>query len=420
MSILIKSATLLSGKKADVLIEGNLISKIAPEIKASADEKIDAKGKLLLPGLVNTHTHAGMALFRGIGPDAELADWLAAVRKLEANVTAQQVGAGSRLACLEMIKSGTTCFSDMYFHMDAVAEAVEKSGMRATLGYSTVDMEDERKRKGELAECERFIREWNGKAGGRIACSVPPHSIYLCSKELLEKSRELSDKYGVILHMHLSETRKEVFDCLSKNKLRPAYYLDSIGFLSDKTVAAHCVWMTKEEVRLLASRGVSSSLCPVSNMKLAGGGVAPYPEMLSLGMNVSLGTDGSASNDSLSMLETMKFLALLVKNSRWDAAAATAQQMVHAATKGGAKALHIDAGEIKEGKLADIILLDLHAPNMAPLHSAQANLVYSAHAGNVTDSIINGKIVMHESKVLTLDEEKVVEEIQDEAERLRG
>jgi 5-methylthioadenosine/S-adenosylhomocysteine deaminase len=306
----------------------------------------------------------------------------------------------------------------MYFHMGKIAESVRQSGMRASLGYGMVDMGDAKKRKAELSECEQFIREWNGKAEGRITCAIAPHSIYLCSQELLEKSRELSDKHNAVLHIHLSETRKEVFDCLEAHKLRPAYYLDKIGFLSSRTLAAHCVWLTKEEVRLLSSRGVSASLCPASNMKLAGGSAVPLPEMLSLGMNVSIGTDGAASNDSLSIIESMKLIALLVKHTRWDATAATAHQMVGAATEGGARALGINAGEIKEGKLADLILVDLMAPNLVPLHSAEANFVYSAHAGNVSDSIINGKVVMRDRKLLTFDEEKVVERAQKEADSL--
>ena len=420
MSLLVKNATLPSGKKSDILIEGSRISKIAPSITARAGEKIDASGKIALPGIINTHTHAAMTLFRGIGEDATLHDWLAAVRAVEVKVTPQQIRAGTALAVAEMIKGGTTCFNDMYFYMDEVASTVQESGMRAVLGYSVVDMGDEKKRKSELKICEQFINDWQGKADGRITTSVPPHSIYLCSRELLEASRGMSEKYSVPLHIHLSETRKEVFDCLSSHKLRPANYLDSLGLLTPRTVAAHCVWMTKEEVKLLASRGVSASLCPVSNMKLASGGVAPLPEMQGAKMNVSLGTDGSASNDSLSMFETMKFLALSVKNARWDATAATAPQMLSAATEGGARALGIGAGVLAPGKLADIILIDARAANMAPLHDIGANLAYSAHAGNVTDSIINGKVVMRSRKLLTLDEEKVVGRAQKEAERLVG
>jgi len=427
MSILVKNATLVSGKKSDVLIEGGKIAKIASSLSASGADKLDASGKLLIPGLINTHTHAAMTLFRGIAEDMELSDWLATIRKAEGlasgkesdiKVAVSQVRAGSLLACAEMLKSGTTCFSDMYFHMDEVAKAVDKSGIRATLSYGVVDMGDEKKRKSELSIGEKFIKDYQGKSGGRIKCGIAPHSVYLCSPELLIKSNELSEKYNAIYHIHLAETRKEVFDCLSSHKKRPAYYLDSLGVLSKRTVAAHCVWLTKEEVRLLSSKGVSSSLNPVSNMKLSGGGCAPMPEMEKSGMNISLGTDGSASNNSLSMFETMKTLGLLQKNTRWDATVAKDTAIFDAATAGGARALGINSGIIKEGALADLALLDLRAANMAPLHSAVANIVYSAHAGNVTDVIVDGALVVEGRKLLTLDEEKIVDAAQKEAEKL--
>ena len=418
MSLLIKNATLLSGKKSDILMEGGRIVKVASSIPVSGADKVDASGKIALPGLINTHSHAAMVLFRGVAEDMELSSWLKRVWGLEAKMGASAVRAGSELACLEMIKSGTTCFSDMYFHMDETASAVSDSGMRAVLGYGMVDMGDEKKRERELLVSEKFIKEWHGKAHGRITTSVAPHSIYTCSKELLMASREMSDRHKIPLHIHLSETRNEVFDCLEKNKLRPANYLDSLGVISSRTIAAHCVWLTKEEVRLLALRGASASLCPVSNMKLAGGGVAPLPEMLGFSMNVSLGTDGAASNNSLSMLETMKTLALLVKNSRWDASAASMDSIIAAATAGGARALSLPAGAIQEGALADIILFDKKAANLAPAHSIKASIVYSAHAGNVTDSIINGEMVMQGGRVLTLDQEKVVERAQKEAEKI--
>ncbi len=287
MPLLIKSATLVSGKTADVLIEGGKIAKIAPSIPSSG-EKLDAKGKLLLPGFINTHTHAAMVLFRGFAEDMELSNWLSCVRAVESKISPGQVKAGALLACIEMMKGGTTAFNDMYFHMDSVASAVQQSGMRAVLGYGLVDMgnrkgtkksADEKKMKEELRIGEKFVRSWHKKAGGRITCAIAPHSPYLCSAELLIRANELSKKYSVPYHIHLSETRKEVFDCLEQNGKRPAYYLDSLGVISPRTIAAHCVWLTKEEVRLLASRKVSASLSPVSNCKLAGGGVAPMPEM---------------------------------------------------------------------------------------------------------------------------------------------
>ncbi|VVC01884.1 5'-deoxyadenosine deaminase [uncultured archaeon] len=231
-------------------------------------------------------------------------------------------------------------------------------------------------------------------------------------------AEKLSQKHSIPYHIHLSETRKEVFDCLQAHKKRPAYYLDSLGVLSSRTLAAHCVWLTKEEVRLLASKGVSSSLCVESNMKLSSGGTAPLPEMQECGMNISLGTDGAASNNSLSMFSAMKFTGLLVKNARWDATAAKEAGILSAAAAGGAQALGLDAGELKEGKLADIILLDKKAPNLVPAHSNIANIVYSAHAGNVTDTIINGEIVMRDRKLLTVDEEKIIGAAQEQAESL--
>ena len=418
MAILIKGATLPSGKKADVLVEEGKIAKIGGSISAAGSEKIDASSKLLIPGLINTHTHAAMSLFKGIAEDMQLPDWLSAVRKAETRLTAKQARVGTLLAAAEMLKSGTTCFSDMYFHMDEVASAVKESGIRATLGYGMVDLGDEKKRKSELAEGERFVKDWHNKEKGRIKCSMAPHSIYLCSSELLIKANELSSKYSIPYHIHLSETRKEAFDCLEKNKKRPAYYLDSLGVLSQRTVAAHCVWLTKEEVRLLASRKVSSSLNPISNMKLSGGSTAPMPEMQEFGMNISLGTDGSASNNSLSMFETMKTLGLLQKNARWDATVAKDAAIFDAATLGGARALGINAGVIKEGALADLVLLDKKAANMAPIHNIIANIVYSAHAGNVTDVIVDGKQVVEGGKLLTMDEEKIVESAQKEAEKL--
>jgi len=420
MSLLIKNATLLSGKKCDVLCEGSRISKIAPSISAPSEEKLDASGKLLIPGFVNTHTHVAMSLLRGIAEDMELSDWLNSVWKHEKKMEPRAIRAGAELACLEMVKSGTTCFCDSYFHMDEVAGAAGDSGMRATLGYSMIDFGDEKKRAAELAIEEKFVKDWHGKADGRISASIAPHSPYTCSKELLLRARELSEKHNLVCQIHLSETRKEVFDSLRQNKLRPAYYLDSLGVLSPRTLAAHCVWLTKEEVRLLAGKGVSVSLNPSSNMKLAGGGAAPLPEMQKFKLNVSLGTDGPASNNSLSMFDTMKTLCLLQKNARWDATVAKDGAVFEAATLGGARALGIPSGEIKEGKLADMTLLDLKATNMVPRHNLVANVVYSAHAGNVTDVIIDGKLVMREGKLLTMDEEKVVECAQKEAEKLVG
>jgi 5-methylthioadenosine/S-adenosylhomocysteine deaminase len=360
-----------------------------------------------------------MSILRGIGDDLQLHDWLwKKVRPAEQKICELDMHAASLLSCAEMVRSGTTCFNDMYFHMKGVAAAVKESGMRATLGYGMVDLGDEKKRKSELAIGEQFIKEFDGSANGRIKCSVAPHAPYTCSAELLRASAALAKKHKTRLHIHLSETRKEVFDMLKQTKMRPVDYLASLGVLSPNTIAAHCVWLTKQEVGTLAKHGTHVSYNPVSNMKLASGGAAPIPEMLEAGVNVTLGTDGVASNNSHSMFECMKIGALLQKQSRWDAQAVNAKQALQFATLNGARALGINAGEIKEGKLADIILLDMRAPNMQPVRSMESNVVYSAHAGNVTDAIIDGKLVMRNHKILTFDEEKAIDAVQKAADRI--
>ncbi|MEM4554560.1 MAG: amidohydrolase [Candidatus Anstonellaceae archaeon] len=418
MSLLIKSATLVSGKKADILIEENKIAQVRPSIKASAEERIDASSKLALAGLVNSHTHCPMTLLRGVAEDMRLEEWLEKVRKREEKFSPAQVYAGALVACIEMLKSGTTCFSDMYFHMDEVAKAAAHCGIRAVLGYGMVDLGDPSTAKAELSQAESFIRKWNGKENGRIKCAVAPHSIYLCSSDLLQESNRLSQKYNLPLHIHLSETRKEVFDCLKLNRKRPAFYLASLGILSKRLTAAHCCWLSKEEVRVLAAAGCSAALCPVSNMKLAGGGVAPLPEMQQFGMNICLGTDGAASNNCLSMFDTMKVLGLVQKNARWDASVAKQNFILNAATFFGSRALGVRAGKIKQGFLADLILVDLKAANLLPWHNHTANLIYSAHPGNVTDVIVDGRRVVCEGKLTTLDEEKAKELFLKEAQSL--
>jgi len=419
MGILIKNSTIITQNegrevlRGDVLIEGSRIEKVAKRIQEKAEFILDGNGKLLLPGFVNAHTHVAMTLLRGYADDMELDEWLnKKIRPLEKKMRESDVRAGSLLGCAEMIRGGTTSFNDMYFFMPHVAKAVEESGMRALLAYGMVEGGDEEKGRMEVKIGEEFVRKFNGKAGGRIRCAFGPHAPYACSSSLLKKIDGLSKKYKVPIHSHISETRKEVFDMLKKERKRPVEYLEHINFLSKRLIAAHCGWITKREVKILAERKVSVAHCPVSNMKLAVGGVSPIPEMLEEGVNVSLGTDGSASNNSLSMLETMKMCSLLQKHQRWDPTSINAQQALDFATRNGAKALGINAGSIEKGKLADIILIDAKAPNMAPLHNPISQLVYSANAGNVTDVIIDGKIVMRERKIQTIDEEKVVEEAQ--------
>ncbi|VVC03849.1 5'-deoxyadenosine deaminase [Candidatus Burarchaeum australiense] len=417
MGILIRNALVLTQnerrevlKDCDVLIEANRIAKVGKGMREKAEHVLDGRGKLVMPGLVNTHTHLAMTLLRGYADDMRLEDWLEKkIWPREAKLKPADVRAGSMLGCLEMIRGGTTSFVDMYFMMGETAAAVEKCGLRANLAHGMIDMDKPERRKKELAAGEAFVREWNGKVRGRIMASFGPHAIYTCSRELLEKTNELAHKHDVKIHIHLSESRKEVVDCLAKHSKRPADYLESFGFLSKRVIAAHCVWLRREECALLGKRGVSASHVPASNMKLAGGGAMPIPELEQAKANICLGTDGAASNNSLSMFGAMKLCALLHKNSRWDATVAPAQQVLDFATRNGARAMGAEAGAIAEGRLADLIMLDLRSPNLVPMHSAVSNVVYAASAGNVTDVIVDGKILMRERKVVAFDEEKVME-----------
>ncbi len=428
MDILLKNAVCLlptkplSFARKDILISGNKISKIAPPNSlppSSADECIDCTNRLLMPGLVNAHTHAAMTLLRGVGDDLRLHDWLSQVtwpreKKMDENA----IYAGTRLAIAEMLLSGTTNFNDHYFHMGEVAKAVVESGIRATLGYSMIDIGDfEGKGKRELAIEEKFCRDWQGKSS-RISVAINPHAPYTCTKELLQASLALQKKFKCKLHIHLAETRKELADILKQTKKRPADYLDSLGLLNKNTVAAHCVYVSKSEITMMAKRGMSVAHCPVSNLKLASGGAMPMPEMIEAGVNVCLGTDGAASNNSLDMFETAKIAALEQKNFRFDASVVKADDVLRMAFEGGSDALGINAGRIKVGILADIILLDLKAPNLAPFQPNAGHLLYAAKQHNVTDVMVDGKWLVRERKLLTIDEEKIVENAQKCAEKL--
>jgi len=427
MGILIKEVDVLTQNRNrellrgfDILIQGKRIEKIGRNIKAKAEFKIDGRGKLVIPGLINTHTHVAMTLFRGYADDMRFWEaWPKRIWPREKKVKAEDVRAGSLLGCLEMIRSGTTCFMDNYFFMDEVAEAVKGVGMRANLAYGMIDMGDAEKRKRELKIGEELVKDFDGKADGRIRCSFAPHAPYTCSEELLLKAKELAEKHDALLQIHVAETRKEVFDSLKKSGKRPVEYLDSIGFVNEKVIAAHCVWITKREAGMLGSRGAKVSYNPVSNMKLASGGVAPIPQMLESNVCVTFGTDGAVSNNSLNMLETIKVGTLLQKSHLWDSRVLNAQQALDFATINGAKALGVDAGSIEEGKLADIFLMELGSPNLLPANSLVSNLVYSSNPSNVSDVIVDGKLVMKDRRILTIDEEKVFEKVRKVSEKFR-
>ena len=408
---------------ASILIENDSIKEIG-QISSSADKEIDGAGKIVTPGLVNTHTHLSMTLFRGYADDMKLQDWLQKkIWPLESKLNGEDCYFGALLGSAEMIRSGTTTFVDMYFHMEDVARAVSKSGLRGFLSYGTIDLFNPVKSSAERQNVQKFHDYVKQLANPRVKFAVGPHAPYTCSEEMLQWAKDFAEKNNSILHIHVAETRREQADSHKQHGLRVVEYLEKIGALSKNMLAAHCVWLTKNEIKLLADAQVKVAHCPVSNMKLASGGVAPLPEMFEAGIPVGLGTDGAASNNSLDMFETMKVCALLHKASRWDPTILAAQKVLDLATIEGATALGADheIGSIEVGKKADIILLDAKSPNLTPIHGKEtivSNLVYSTSSGNVDTTIVDGRILMEGRTIKSLNMNEVYEETEKLASRL--
>lgn len=379
----------------------------------SAARSIDAAGKLVMPGLVNTHTHAAMTLFRGLADDLPLDTWLTKhIWPAEARfITAASVRTGANLALAEMIRSGTTTFSDMYFFADELAQAAKTAGVRAIVAEAVLDFPtpDSKSPQESFAIIEKLADRW--KNDPLITIAVGAHSPYTCSPETLKSSKKLADTLGLPLTIHVSETRKEVDDIAIKYGVQPLEYLDRLGFFGGTVIVAHAVYPTAREIKLMAEKQVGVAHNPGSNMKLASG-VAPVPEMLRAGIAVGLGTDGAASNNNLSIFKEMNLAALLQKVSRLEPTALSAAEVVKAATIGGAKVLGLEKriGSLEKGKRADLILIDLNRPHLVPFYNVYSELVYATNGADVETVIIEGRIVMQNRKLLTLDEDTVMQE----------
>ena len=408
-------------KRGSVAIEGKEIVAVGEDVRGPADEVIDAKGKAVLPGLINAHTHSPMTLLRGFADGMELDPWLRTkIWPIEKNLRAEDCYVGALLACLEMLKSGTTCFADQYFFMERVADAVEESGMRGVLSYGIIERGDAQRREREIAAGERLVKTRHGKANGRILTQFGPHASYTCSPECLVEVKELAKRYGVGVHIHLAETRWESEEEIPKKYgKRPVEHLDSIGFLGPEVLAAHCVWLNEREIAVLRERGVKPVHNPVSNMKIACG-IAPVPEMSAAGIPVALGTDGAASNNTLDLFNEMKFAALLNKVRTLDPTVMPAQSVLEMATINGALALRLQdrIGSLEVGKRADVVVVDLQKPHFTPLYNVVSHLVYNAVGSDVDTVIVDGKVLMRERKVLTLDEAEVLSKAQSVSEEL--
>ena len=401
-SMLIAGVT-VNGSTVDIAIdEEGMIAGIGKDARKTidADIIIDGSDRVAIPGLVNTHTHAAMTLLRGYADDMPLAEWLSEkIWPLEAHLSGDDVYWGTKLACLEMIKSGTVAFNDMYFFMERAADAVDEMGLRATLAYGFIDLGMEEKREAEIKATEALVAHVKARKNPRIQAAVGPHSVYTVSPEGLSWCANFAEEQEIGIHIHLSETEKEVTDCVAEFGKRPAVHLDECGCLTPRTVAAHCCWLDEAECRLLGKRGVHASHNPASNMKLAVNRAMPYHWLKASGANVCLGTDGCASNNSLDLLEEMKFAALLQKFAWNSQTLLPAGEAVAMATSAGARALGTGPGTLTAGAPADIVLLDARAVCNTPLHNSDSNTVYACNGGAVMTVLCQGRVLMHERTV---------------------
>jgi len=408
--------------KGDIAIDGGRLLKVGPEGTIPSDwnpgKIINGKNFLCLPGLINCHTHAAMTLLRSYADDLPLMYWLEKkIWPIEARLTGEDVYWGTLLALIEMIKSGTTTFNDMYFYMDETAQAVEKIGMRACLARGLVGIGNQAE-KG-LEESRAFIEKWQEGAGGRIKVWLGPHAPYTCPPSYLKKVITLAQEYDVGIHIHVSETKDEIAQIEKKYKKTPVGYLQEIGLFQFPVLAAHCVHLTDEDINLLAESGISIAHNPESNMKLASG-IAPVAKLRAAGITVGLGTDGAASNNNLDMFGEMRTAALLHKVVNEDPLVLPASEVILMATRDGARALGLEneVGMLKPGLKADLILINLNQAHLFPRHNLVAHLVYAAQGHDVDTVIIDGKVVMEHRKILTVDEELVRAEVEKRIPRL--
>ena len=410
--ILEKGAVAVTG---DGIVAVGETSRLAEEIEAK--EELDASGCLVMPGLINLHTHAAMSCFRGLADDLPLQEWLHEhIFPAEATyVSEENAYWGTLLAVVEMIKSGTTTFCDGYFYEDGAARAVTASGIRAVLGQGVIDfpapgVPDPRI---NLKAAEAFVFRWQGKSP-RLVPSIFCHSPYTCSPETLIGAKDICRQHGISFQIHLAETMIEVEEVQKRYGRRSVDHLRVLGLLDEETLCHHAVWVTGEEIEVLEQNGVGVSHNPESNMKLASG-VAPLPKMLAAGVKVGLGTDGCASNNNLDIFQEMDSAAKLHKVHWGDTTLCSAVQVAEMATNGGAAALGLSQvlGSLEPGKKADLIVIDLNQPHLTPMYEPCSHLVYAARGADVRDVIIDGSIVMRERQLLEIDEQEVMVKVRE-------
>lgn len=419
MDILLKNAQIVTlNDNDDIIGEGSIgirDSKIEymgenrQELEAGCSKVIDCKGRTVMPGFVNAHNHPAMTMFRNYADDMKLMDWLFnKIFPLEDKLTDEAVYWGSLLAMVEMIKGGTTTFADMYFFMESTARAASESGMRAALARGLQGESGEEELDYRLRENLELYERYHNSSNGRMKVMLGPHAVYTCSEAYLRKVAGKSLEQGIPMQIHLSETKEEVKNCIEKFGRSPVKYLEDVGLLNDKTVAAHCVVVDDADIDILAARKVNVVHNPGSNMKLASG-VAPVVKMLSKGINVCLGTDGASSNNNLDMLEEMRMAAYLQKVFSDDPTALPAGEAIRMATARGAKALGFEnVGSLTVGAAADIIVLNTEKAHYYPKYNIKSAIVYSGNSADVETVIIDGSLVMEGGHLITLDEERIL------------
>lgn len=386
----------VGGIQKDILIDGDRISAIAaPGLSASEGaEVMDCSGKVAMPGLVNMHTHAGMALMRGIGEDIEFHQWLSRIWEIEKNIDEDYVYHATKVACLEMIKTGTTCFNDQYWFAPMACKAASELGLRAVLSAILCDRDDPDMAERQKHECIQMY-ELSKSWPDTIKFIVSVHAVYSVTEPMILWASEFVRKNGLLLHIHLSETQKEVEDCKAEHGgMSPVEYLESLGVLGPEVIAAHTLWLSEKDVEILGRCGVTCVHNVNSNLKLASGYKFRYNELRDAGANVCLGTDGCGSSNNLDMLETMKTSAMIQKAWRDDSAAMPLNEIIDMVTVNPARVLGIEAGRIEEGALADIIIIDVDNYHFMSPGSFEANLIYSAHSDCVDSVICNGRFLM--------------------------
>ncbi|MGI6513353.1 MAG: amidohydrolase [Syntrophomonadales bacterium] len=419
--ILIKNCAVLPMTSPDdyidkgyIAVKGSRIEAVGagqPPDEEHFSEVIDGTGMVALPGLVNAHTHAAMTLMRGYGDDLPLMEWLQEkIWPIEDKLTPEDCYWGALLGITEMIKSGTTCFADMYFYMEEVARAVEETGIRASLSQGMVALAP----TGEAAfQKSRELFKWHGRGDGRITVMLGPHAPYTCTPDYLKRVMSMADELGIGIHIHLAETMTEYNDIKAQYGKTPIALMEEIGLFERPVLAAHCVVLDDEDIEILARRKVGVAHNPESNMKLASG-AARVPDMLAAGVLVALGTDGASSNNNLDMIQEIRSCCFMHKLVRLDPRAVTAYQALEMATVNGARALGLeDVGVLYPGMKADLILVDFRKPHLCPRNDVAAHLAYSAAGADVDTVMVDGRILMRGRQLMTIDEEMVMRQVED-------